>query len=632
VALAADAVADSRLPRELALLAAVTGLYVAAAKGGLGLDVAQGVITPVWAPSGIAIAAVLVFGLRVWPAVALGAFIANATSGAGAAIALGLAVGNTLEAVSAGYVLRRIGFRVSLSRVRDVIAYLAVVLVVATPLAATNGVTILWASGRLHASYGSSWVLWWFGDTAGAVLVGTLLLVWFVQRFRRWATLQALEFATGIGVLAAVSVVVFLLGGWRYPYVLFPLLVGGALRFAELGAASCSFVAGALATAGVVTGNVPIGTTPTQGVQIVQALIVGMAITLLVVGATLSEREAVAGALQQAQELTHIGSWEWDIAADSVAWSDELFRIYGLTPQSLRVNYQTILERVHPEDRARVEAAVRGAYADRQPFELEHRVVHDGGEERTVYARGRVVSDEHGRPVRMLGTGQDISDRRQLERVRETILATVSHELRTPLTAVLGFAVTLRERHSELDESASTMVGQIIEQAHRLEALLSDLLDLDRYRRGLTQPARQPVRIDELVEHIVELHAPRAIEVRSAPLTARVDRSMLERIVDNLIGNAIKHTPGDARIAVAVSRQSADVLLAVEDGGPGVPREHHDSIFDLFTRGPDAAVPGTGIGLAIVSQFAAAHGGRAWLDDTPGRGATFKVLLPDCAV
>ena len=108
---------------------------------------------------------------------------------------------------------------------------------------------------------------------------------------------------------------------------------------------------------------------------------------------------------------------------------------------------------------------------------------------------------------------------------------------------------------------------------------------------------------------------------------------MVERIVDNLVGNAIKHTPDGARISVVVSRDGADVLLAVEDAGPGVPREHHDSIFELFTRGPDATAPGTGIGLTIVSQFAAAHGGRAWLDDKPGNGgATFKVLLPDCAV
>jgi PAS domain S-box-containing protein len=619
--------------RGLALGAAVTVLYVAAAKVGLGLHVAQGVITPVWAPSGIAIAAVLLFGLRMWPAVALGAFVANATSGVGVAIALGIAVGNTLEAVTAGYALRRVGFRVSLARVQDVIAYVVVVLVVATPLAATNGVTILWASGDLHSSYGSSWVLWWFGDTAGAVLVGPLLLVWFVQRYRRWEVPHALEFAAGISVLSAASVGVFLLGGWRYPYVLFPLLVGGALRFAELGAASCSFVAGALATAGVVSGNVPIGTSEMRAVQIVQALLVGIAVTLLVVGATLSEREAAAAALKQAQELTHIGSWEWDMASDSVAWSDELFRIFGLAPQSLRVDYKAFLSRVHPDDRARVEKAVSRAYADHEPFQLEHRVVLDDGTERTVYAHGRVVTDEHGQPVRMLGTGQDISAQRQLERMRETILATVSHELRTPLTAVLGFAVTLKERHGELGESASAMVSQIIEQARRLERLLSDLLDLDRYRRGLTQPVRQPVRVDQLVEQIVELHAPRAIEIRTAPVTAQVDRSMVERIVDNLIGNAVKHTPADARIAVVVTQKGRDILLAVEDGGPGVPAEHHDSIFDLFTRGPEAAAPGSGIGLTIVSQFAAAHGGRAWLEESAGNGgATFKVLLPDCVV
>lgn len=616
----------------LVTLAGVTGLYVGAAKLGIGLHVAQGVITPVWAPSGIAIAAVLLFGLRVWPAVAVGAFVANATSGATLALALGIAVGNTLEAVSAGYLLRRLGFRVGLARVRDVIAFVVVVLLVATPLAATIGVTLLWATDRLRGSYGSEWVLWWFGDAAGAVLVAPLLLVLFGRKQRWPRPLRALEFAACFVALASVAAWVFLLGGWRYPYMLFPLLVWASLRFGVLGAASSSFVAGALATAGVVTGNVPIGVTETQGVQIVQALLAAVAVTMLVLGATLSERDAVAAALRQAQELTHIGSWEWDIAADSFQLSDELYRIYGLHPQSVRVDYQTFLQRVHPDDRARVDANVHSAYADQQPFASEYRIVLDDGSERQLLARGRVESNEHGQTVRMLGTGQDISEQRQLERMREGILTTVSHELRTPLTAVLGFALTLEQRHSELSDGVAAMVRQIVEQAQRLETLLTDLLDLDRHRRGLSRPARQAVRVDELVERIVSLHTPRTIDVRAAQVTAQVDRAMVERIVDNLLGNAIKHTPADARITVVVAQKGKDVLLAVEDAGPGIQPEYRHSVFDLFTRGPDATVPGAGIGLAIVSQFAAAHGGRAWLDDQQGNsGATFKVLLPDCA-
>jgi PAS domain S-box-containing protein len=617
------------VPRLGAILAGTTGLYVGAAKLGIGLHVAHGVITPVWAPSGIALAAVLLFGLRVWPAVAAGAFVANATSGVSVWIALGISIGNTLEAVSGGYLLGRLGFRPALARVRDVLAYVAVSILAATPLAATNGVTILWASDRLRSSYGAEWVLWWFGDAAGALLVGPPLLIWFVRRHTRPTGRQALELAVVLGALAGLAVEVFLLGGWRYPYVLFPLLVWAPLRFRELGAATSSFVAGAIATAGVVSGHVPLGSTETQGVEIVQALLAAVAITVLVVGATLSEREAATEALRQAQELTHIGSWEWSVASDAVRWSDELYRIYGLEPQSARIDYPAYLERVHPDDRERVDATVRRAFVDRQPFEFEHRIALPDGTERLIRSRGRVETDERGVTPRMLGTAQDVTEQRRIEQLREGILSTVSHELRTPLAAVLGFALTLNERRPDLDDQARLMIGQIVEQAQRLETLLADLLDVDRLRRERIELRRRPTRLDELVERIVELHGARPIEVHAEPVTATVDPALVGRIVDNLVANAVKHTPPDAAIAVWVARRGAEVVITVEDSGPGVPPEQRDSIFDVFTRGPDTTAPGAGIGLAIVSQYAALHAGRAWVEDAPaGGGAAFKIALP----
>src|SRR5437016_2425390 len=168
-------------------LAALTGVYVGAAKGGIGLSVAHGVITPVWAPTGISIAALFLFGpRRLWPAVAAGAFVANATSGAGALLAAGIAVGNTLEAVVAAYLLRKAGCRSSLERVRDVLAFVVLAVCVSTTISATNGVTILAAGDQVAwGRYGPEWVLWWLGDAIGALLVAPLLLVAFASRRRR---------------------------------------------------------------------------------------------------------------------------------------------------------------------------------------------------------------------------------------------------------------------------------------------------------------------------------------------------------------------------------------------------------------------------------------------------------------
>ena len=137
----------------LALLV-VAGAYLAAGKLGIELSVARFVITPVWAPSGIAVAALLLGGARLWPAVALGAFLANVTSGTGAPIALGIAAGNTLEPLLATYLLRRVGFRPALDRVRDVLALVGFAALGSTIVAATGGTSLLALDGSLRGSYG----------------------------------------------------------------------------------------------------------------------------------------------------------------------------------------------------------------------------------------------------------------------------------------------------------------------------------------------------------------------------------------------------------------------------------------------------------------------------------------------
>jgi PAS domain S-box-containing protein len=435
--------------------------------------------------------------------------------------------------------------------------------------------------------------------------------------------------------LAATCAVVFLAGLWRYPYAFFPFLLWAPLRFRQLGAATAAFVVGALATVGVVHGTVPVGSNSTEEVQILQALIAVVAVALLLVGVVVDERETLSKALRQAQQLTHIGSWEWDISTGRIDWSYEMFRIYGLEPQSRKVDYATFVSIVHPDDRDKVEREVQQAYERVQRFVFEHRVVLPDGRQRLIEARGDVVLDDAGTPVRMVGTGQDMTRQRQLDTLRRDLLATVSHELRTPLTSVLGFALTLKRRRQSLSqEQVDQMIEHIAAQADRLNGLLEDLLDLDRDQRGIATAIRAPVEIEPLLQRIVNSRADgrHEIELETEPLVASVDSTLLDRIVENLLANAIKHTPPGTRIRLATSAVDRDLMISVDDQGPGVPPHQRESIFEIFDRGATkhAAVAGTGIGLAVVAQFAALHGGRAWVEEAAGGGASFRVLLRDC--
>jgi signal transduction histidine kinase len=254
-------------------------------------------------------------------------------------------------------------------------------------------------------------------------------------------------------------------------------------------------------------------------------------------------------------------------------------------------------------------------------------VLPDGGV-RWTQSRGRVITDADGQPSRMVGTAQDVTERKQLDALRDTILATVSHELRTPLTAILGFALTLQGRGRELEEEKRReLLGHVVEQARRLDRLLSDLLDLDRLRHGSVVPELAETDVAELVARITSVHG---VAVQSEPVVAEVDAPKVERIVENLLANALKHTPDGTEITVRVEGSDGGVLIAVDDRGPGVAAAEREAIFEMFQRGgdPTTNAAGAGVGLALVAQFTALHGGRAWVEENPGGGASFRVFLP----
>src|SRR5205823_8904195 len=150
--------------------------------------------------------------------------------------------------------------------------------------------------------------------------------------------------------------------------------------------------------------------------------------------------------------------------------------------------------------------AVQRALAEQGTFSFQHRAVLPGGRVRWLHARGRVVLDAEGTAVGMVGTSQDVTERKRVDELRDTILSAVSHELRTPLTAIVGFATTLRERAGLAEELRAEMVDSLAEQARRLERLLSELLDLDRLRRGVVRPTFATTDVGRLVADVAAQH------------------------------------------------------------------------------------------------------------------------------
>lgn len=224
---------------------------------------------------------------------------------------------------------------------------------------------------------------------------------------------------------------------------------------------------------------------------------------------------------------------------------------------------------------------------------------------------------------------------RELDRMKDAFLVAVSHDVRTPLTVVLGMAATLDTHGAGLDaEAVRSLVEPIARNARKLERLLGGLLDVDRLRRGALEPLLDSADLAPLVERVVEdLRLDtrgRTINVHLEPCRALVDSAQVERIVEELIANVMRHTPPGTPAWIALESRAQSVLLTVEDAGPGVPDDEKHVIFERLKRGADEPShnPGLGVGLALVAGFSAAHSGRAWVEDRPGGGASFKVELP----
>ncbi|HEY6709526.1 MAG TPA: ATP-binding protein, partial [Actinomycetota bacterium] len=224
---------------------------------------------------------------------------------------------------------------------------------------------------------------------------------------------------------------------------------------------------------------------------------------------------------------------------------------------------------------------------------------------------------------------------RTLDELKSGFLQAVSHDLRTPLASVLGISLTLQRGRALISQAdTDDLLGRLAANARRLDRILTGLLDLDKLDRGIVELRRELVDLASLVAGVVseaseELDA-HPVSLELLPIQVVADAAKVERVVENLLANAARHTNPGTPIWVRVEPLDRGALLCVDDAGPGIPAEQRESIFRPFQRGPAGAThaPGSGVGLALVAQIASLHNGQAWVEDRAGGGASFRVLLP----
>lgn len=434
--------------------AVVAAAYAGTAQLGFASAAVRDAVTPVWPPAGIAVAVIVLFGRGMWPAVALGAFVANVLNGASPPLAASIAVGNTIAPLIAAEMLRRADFRASLERLRDVVA-----LVVAggTATIVSSGLGIAALSMNGVAVTRDLWTVWWVGDALGVVLFAPLVLTLFANdgllARRRWQAvvlLAALAIATGLAVVADSPV----------GYAVVPLAMAAAVQLEQQGAAFAALIMSGIDITHLVLTD-PGGRTLDADVMAMHGVNATLALILLALATVMHERRLAQSRLEsaahdlerrvaerteqllrtnlcleteiderrlteealraseerlaKAQRLAHIGSFQWDAATDVNDWSDELFKIYGLASKDGPPGFEEYLGFVRADVRGDVRASVDAAIASGEPLSHEYPIVLRDGTTKWVHAYIEILHDAGGCLSGLRGTCQDITERTSAE-------------------------------------------------------------------------------------------------------------------------------------------------------------------------------------------------------------------------
>jgi PAS domain S-box-containing protein len=359
--------------------------------------------------------------------------------------------------------------------------------------------------------------------------------------------------------------------------------------------------------------------------------------------------------LAEAQRLTQTGSWAWAPATGEMRYfSDEAYRVLGVDPQGGQPRFETLFERIHPDDKPGIAETLERATRERVEFEVDHRFVLPGGEIREIHTVGHPVLSPSGDFVEFVGTIMDVTERKRADEERERLrqvqddlahlsriatmgelTASLAHEIRQPIAAAVTDARTclrwLGRDQPEVAE-AREAAARTVKDATRAADIIGRISTL--FKKGV--PQRELVDVNEIIREMFVLLRSEAnrysISIRTelaADLPKVVaDPVQLQQVFMNLMLNgidAMKGTIHRGELTIKSEAGDSQLLISVSDTGAGFPPEQADQIFRAFVT---TKANGTGMGLPISRSIIESHGGRLWAASTTGRGATFHFTLP----
>lgn len=372
----------------------------------------------------------------------------------------------------------------------------------------------------------------------------------------------------------------------------------------------------------------------------------------------ITERKQAEAALQKseaslvrAQQIAHLGNYEWDIVKDSVYWSAENYRIFGLDPKEFIVTYNTFLERIHSDDKEFVRESIHEALYEKKPYSINYRIVLSDGTERTIHSEGKVTFDDSGKPIQMNGINQDITEKVLLEKETERskhlaslgeLAASIAHEINNPITGLINCAQILINKSPE-GSKEKDLAKRIMKEGDRIAKIVHNLLS---FARPTCKENKEIVHVNEILSDTLVLIG---TQLRKDGIKVRLDiPQRLPEIVANkhLIQQVFLNAIHNARYALNQKYSSTHenkileilgeeimldnwpyIKIIFYDHGTGIPVKIRNKVIEpFFTTKPRGE--GTGLGLSISYSIVKDHGGKLMVDSIEGKFTKLSIILP----
>ena len=606
-------------------LALVFVLYFGAGKLGLAVPFTSFNVSPVWPAAGVAVSAVLIWGVRIAPAIVLAAFLVNFSSSMPAPVSLGIGLGNASSAVLAGYLLRRrVDFKSSLPRLRDVLRFVLLAVVVATAAAASVGVASL-TLGHVKAwsSYWSAWRVWWLGDAMGVLVVGPLLLTGreLIRLCRGRRALEATllciaTLATSFGIFGSRAAV----RDDVLAFVVFPFVIWAAIRFRMAGAATAGLLVATVAVWGTAQGFGPfVKHTQLHNAELLQVFIAVTSLTGLVLAAVMSEREQIGQAFEnekrllaeieavneKLEERVAERTWELeqktsqlanqakllDLANDAILvravdekisyWNQGAERLYGWT--SAEVLGRAVHEILHSEFPVPL-----GQILERDRWEGELRQIKRDGSIIVVASRWSTLRDHRGEAVGWLEINTDVTARKRAEDAARSLsgriltlqdderrrIARGLHDSLGQLLAAIGMSLDL------LSTQGADRVALVSECSRIVQQCLSETRTISHL---LHPPLLDEAGVGSAIRWYVDGFAQRSgikVHLDLSPDLGRLHKDVeiaFFRAVQEALTNVHRHS-GSTAVDISMRASAGQVRLEIRDNGRGIPKIRLDGL------------------------------------------------------